>query len=126
MIADGNMVGMQFRIKGTHQGNFFGIPATGRSIDIQEVAIMRLEDGKIVAGWFMADEVELLKQLGVGLPPRRDGPTTNTCGAVSSTLSTTGMQTVSATRASVRRFQTVRTRSITCSPRVTTSGYSSD
>ena len=73
MIADGDMVGMQFRVTGTHQGNFFGIPATGRSIDIQEVAIMRLEDGKIVEGWFMADEVELLKQLGVGLPPRRDG-----------------------------------------------------
>ena len=73
MIADGDMVGMQFRVQGTHEGNFFGIPATGKSIDIQEVAIMRLEDGKIVEGWFMADEVELLKQLGVGLPARQDG-----------------------------------------------------
>ena len=73
MIADGDMVGMRFRVQGTHEGNFFGIPATGRTIDIQEVGAFRLEDGKIVEGWFMADEVELMKQLGVGLPARQDG-----------------------------------------------------
>ena len=73
MIADGDMVGMQFRVQGTHEGNFFGIPATGKTIDIQEVAIMRLEEGNIVEAWFMADEVELLKQLGAGLPARQDG-----------------------------------------------------
>ena len=73
MIADGDMVGMLFRVRGTHEDNFFGIPATGNTIDIHEVGILKLADGKIVEAWFMADEVELLKQLGVGLPGRRDG-----------------------------------------------------
>ena len=73
MIADGDRVGIRFRIQGTHEGNLFGIPATGRSIDIQEVGILRLDDGKMIEGWFMADEAGLLKQLGVRLPARRDG-----------------------------------------------------
>ena len=73
MIADGDMVGMRFRVQGTHEGNFFGIPATGKTIDITEVGAFRLEDGRIVEAWYMADEVELLKQLGVGLPSRQDG-----------------------------------------------------
>ncbi len=73
LVADGDMVGMLFRVQGTHEGNFFGIPATGNTIDIHEVGIFKLADGKIVEAWFMADEVELLKQLGVGLPARRDG-----------------------------------------------------
>ena len=73
MAAEGDMVGMRFRVQGTHEGNFFGIPATGKTIDIEEVGILRVEDGMIVEAWFMADEAALLKQLGVGMPRRADG-----------------------------------------------------
>ncbi len=73
MIADGDRVGMLFRVQGTHEGNFFGIPATGNTIDIHEIGIFKLADGKIIEAWFMADEAAILKQLGVGLPARRDG-----------------------------------------------------
>ncbi len=73
MIADGDRVGMLFRVTGTHLGNFYGIPATGRSIDIYEVGLFKLADGQIIEGWFMVDEAGLLKQLGAQLPPRDDG-----------------------------------------------------
>jgi predicted ester cyclase len=73
VIAEGDTVGMLFRVTGTHQGNFFGIPATHRKIDVYEVAILRIVDGRIAEGWFMADEAGLLKQLGAKLPPRKDG-----------------------------------------------------
>lgn len=73
MIADGDRVGMLFRVTGTHLGNFYGIPATGRTIDILEVGFFKLADGKIVEAWFMADEAGLLQQLGAQLPPRNDG-----------------------------------------------------
>lgn len=73
MIADGDMVGMLFRVTGTHQGNFFGIPPTGKTVDLLEAGILRLADGKIIEGWFMADEAALLKQLGARLPERKDG-----------------------------------------------------
>ena len=73
VIAEGDTVGMRFRVTGTHRANFFGIPATGRKIDIYEIGILRIIDGRITEGWFMADEAGLLKQLGAKLPPRKDG-----------------------------------------------------
>ena len=51
----------------------FGIAPTGRPIDIWEIGVFRLADGKITEGWFMADEVGVLRQLGVKLPARSDG-----------------------------------------------------
>ncbi|MDH4150709.1 MAG: ester cyclase [Betaproteobacteria bacterium] len=73
VIADGDRVGLLFRVTGTHTGNFFGIPATGRRIDVYEVALLRIINGQMVEGWYMMDEAELLRQLGAKLPPRPDG-----------------------------------------------------
>jgi len=73
IIAEGDRVGMIWRLKGTHRGHLFGIAPTGKKIDIWEIGVFRLADGKIIEGWFMADEVGVLRQLGVNLPPRSDG-----------------------------------------------------
>src|SRR5436190_6746865 len=72
IIADGDRVGMLWRLTGTHKGDLFGIPPTGKKIDIYELGILRLANDKIVEGWFMADEAGLLRQLGAALPPRKD------------------------------------------------------
>lgn len=73
IIADGDRVGLLFRVTGTHEGALFGIPPTGRPIDVYEVGLYRLEGGQVVEGWFMADEAALLKQVGARLPQRADG-----------------------------------------------------
>ena len=73
VIADGDRVGLLFRVTGTHTGNFFGIEPTGKRVDVYEVALLRIVDGQMVEGWFMMDEAELLRQLGAKLPPRPDG-----------------------------------------------------
>ena len=73
MVAEGDMVGMLFRIKATHQANFNGIAPTGKTIEVHEAGVFRLANGKITEAWFMADEAGLLKQLGAPLPPRQDG-----------------------------------------------------
>src|SRR5262245_2737025 len=73
VIAEGDQVGLLFRMTGTHQGNLFGIPPTGKTIDAYEIAILRLADGKLVEGWFMADEAAVLKQIGARMPERKDG-----------------------------------------------------
>src|SRR6267378_752557 len=73
IIADGDRVGMLWRLTGTHKRDLYGIPPTGRKIDIHELGILRLANGKITEGWFMADEAGLLRQLGAALPPRKDG-----------------------------------------------------
>ena len=66
-------VGLLFRLTGTHKGNLFGIPPTGKKVDVHEAAILRIVDGRVFEGWFLADEAGLLKQLGAGLPKRKDG-----------------------------------------------------
>ncbi len=73
IIAEGDMVGYLFKITGTHKGNLFGIPPTGKPIDIYEIGIFKLIDGRISEAWFMADEVRLLRQIGATLPARKDG-----------------------------------------------------
>jgi predicted ester cyclase len=73
VIADGDRVGLLFRLTGTHQGNLFGIPPTGRKVDVYEAAILRIAGERVIEGWFLADEAGLLKQLGAELPRRKDG-----------------------------------------------------
>ena len=73
IIAEGDRVGMIWRLQGTHRGTLFGIPETGKTIDIWEIGVFRVIDGRIAEGWFMADEVGVLRQLGVNLPARPDG-----------------------------------------------------
>jgi predicted ester cyclase len=73
VIAQGDRVGLLFRLSGTHQGNFFGIEPTGKKIDVYEIGIYRLAAGKVREAWFMADEAGALLQLGATLPRRNDG-----------------------------------------------------
>src|SRR6266508_973463 len=73
MIAEGDMVGMLFKVRGTHRGNFYGIAPTGRTVDVYELGIFRLADGKITEAWFLGDDAGLLMQLAAKLPPRKDG-----------------------------------------------------
>lgn len=73
VIADGDRVGLLFRVTATHTGGFFGVSASGRRIDVYEIAFLRLANGQLVEGWFMMDEVALLQQMGATLPARADG-----------------------------------------------------
>jgi hypothetical protein len=72
VIADGDRVGLLFRVTGTHLGSLFGIAPTGRRIDVYEMAWLRIAGGQIAEGWFMLDETSLLKQLGARIPLRDD------------------------------------------------------
>lgn len=56
---------MRFVLRGTHNGSFFGIPPTGRSVTVVANVLMHVADGKVtkLAGTF--DETGLLRQLGV-------------------------------------------------------------
>lgn len=73
VLAENDMVAVRYKILGTHQANFYGIPATGKDIEIDAGALFWMADGKITKGWFMADEAGLLKQIGQPLPARKDG-----------------------------------------------------
>jgi steroid delta-isomerase-like uncharacterized protein len=65
MIAEGDQVVTKKTFTGTHTGDFAGIPASGNSVVLQFVDIMRVRDGKIVEHWNCIDQLSLMQQLGV-------------------------------------------------------------
>ena len=65
IIAEGNKVWVRYKITGTHTGEFYGLPPTGKSITFSSISIYRIADGKLVEGWTVSDDLNLLTQLGV-------------------------------------------------------------
>ena len=65
MIAEGDKVAVKARLKGTHQGLFNGIPATGRTVDMLFHITYQIRDGKIVDHWMLIDGMEMMQQLGL-------------------------------------------------------------
>jgi len=49
---------------GTHTGDFFGFPATGKKISFTGIYIVQIANGKIIEHWGEEDSVGLLQQLG--------------------------------------------------------------
>lgn len=64
VIVEGGTVVTRFRSRGTDLGGFMGNPPTGRKIEITEVCVFRIRDGKIAEQWVYPDIVALQGQLG--------------------------------------------------------------
>jgi predicted ester cyclase len=64
IIAEGDEVAIRATFRGTHEGEFAGIPATGNEVEIPVFLIYRIEDGLIVEHWMQADVMGLMQQLG--------------------------------------------------------------
>ena len=64
LIAEGDKVGARLTYRGTHQGELFGIAATGKQVTYSGMAIFRIEAGKIAEGWVIGDTLALSQQLG--------------------------------------------------------------
>lgn len=64
-IAEGDKVLTRFEWKGTHRGEFLGVPATGRSVRVWGMVIDRLEAGRIKDTRIIMDSLGLMMQLGV-------------------------------------------------------------
>ncbi len=67
-IAEGDTVVTRVTARGTHQGPLWGLPATGKRMEMRGVLISRCRGEAIVAQWGQTDLLGLLQQLGV-MPP---------------------------------------------------------
>lgn len=67
----GEYVCTLYTYRGTHDGDFIGIPPTDVEAEIPGIVINRIEDGKIAEGWVLADFLGLLQQIGV-VPPMHE------------------------------------------------------
>ena len=62
--AEGDRVWTRKTATGTHQGEFFGISATGKQVSWKIIDIMSIQNGKVTEHWVVADVLSLMQQLG--------------------------------------------------------------
>jgi steroid delta-isomerase-like uncharacterized protein len=66
LIASENKAVARVKAMATHQGEFMGVPPTGKAVEIQLIDIMRFDDaGLVCEHWGVADMLSLMQQLGV-------------------------------------------------------------
>lgn len=65
MVEDGDTVWVRWTMRGTHTGEFLGIPPTNKAFEITVIDIVRFQDGKAVEHWGVTDTARMLTQLGV-------------------------------------------------------------
>jgi len=70
LIAAGDKVIVRYISRGTHKGEFAGISATGNQIEWSGIAIIRVENGKIVEEKEDNDGSNIMLQLGMELKPK--------------------------------------------------------
>ncbi len=70
MVAEGDKVVTRKTFHGTHEGEFIGIPPSGRAVSMGLIDIVRISDGKVVEHWSMGDSLGMMQQLGVIPQPR--------------------------------------------------------
>lgn len=72
VIAEGDIVVDRWTFHGTHRGEFFGIPPTGKSVTFSGIDINRIENGQVVEHWHHEDFLGVMQQLGVVPAPEQD------------------------------------------------------
>jgi steroid delta-isomerase-like uncharacterized protein len=63
LVAEEERVAVRFHFAGEHTGNFMGLTATGRSVVMNALTIMKFADGRVVERWTTADLMGLMNQL---------------------------------------------------------------
>ena len=63
-FTSGDYVATRTTVRGTHDGDLMGTPATGREVEFSMLTISRCEDGRIAEEWEIADTLSLLQQIG--------------------------------------------------------------
>jgi steroid delta-isomerase-like uncharacterized protein len=64
-VAEGDKVVTRYTFRGTHQGELFGIPATGKAVVFPGISIYRMQAGKMQEAWVNYDMMGMMQQLGV-------------------------------------------------------------
>jgi steroid delta-isomerase-like uncharacterized protein len=63
-IGEGDIVVLHDIVRGTHEGEWMGVPATAREVEVEFIHIFRIADGLIAERWGLVDGMGLMMQLG--------------------------------------------------------------
>ncbi len=64
VFAEGDKVVARITMKGTHKDEFMGIAATGKTVSVSTIDIVRFTNGKAVEHWGVTDGLSMMEQLG--------------------------------------------------------------
>jgi steroid delta-isomerase-like uncharacterized protein len=64
-FVDGDRLFVRWSAQGTHQGEYLGIPATGKPVTVAGMVIHRIEEGQFQESWDIFDNLGMLQQLGL-------------------------------------------------------------
>ncbi|WP_165593552.1 ester cyclase [Aequorivita soesokkakensis] len=68
-FGQGNKIVKHWRFQGKHTGDFFGIPATGKTVDVHGVTLVLMKNGRIAQEQDFMDNGVLMQQLGLVSDP---------------------------------------------------------
>lgn len=63
IFASGDRVAVRVIMRGTHEGDYLGIPATGRPISYVSHEFYRIDNGLIAEEWICSDTASLFRQI---------------------------------------------------------------
>jgi len=64
VLGEGDRIVARVRFTGTHEGEFMGVPPSGKRIDVETIDIVRLEGDKAAEHWGVTDNMKLMQQIG--------------------------------------------------------------
>jgi steroid delta-isomerase-like uncharacterized protein len=70
IFGAGDRVAVRLSFRGTHGGEFQGIPATGRAVEYTSIEIYRMSGGLIAEEWICSDMAGLMQQISGPSEPR--------------------------------------------------------
>jgi steroid delta-isomerase-like uncharacterized protein len=74
VLPSGQHVTVRLVLHATHQGDYEGVPASGRSVTVAGIHILRFARGKVVEWWAAEDDLGLLRQIGMVITPPAPKP----------------------------------------------------
>ena len=66
MVVEGNKASVYWVGHGTHKGNFYGVPPTGKTVTMEGISIIDIAGGKIVKEVAYMNMMEMMQQVGAG------------------------------------------------------------
>jgi steroid delta-isomerase-like uncharacterized protein len=73
VFGQGDKIVKHWNFKGTHSGDFFGMPATGKIVNVEGTTLVKMKDGKIAQEQDFMDNMIFMQQLGVISSPENVG-----------------------------------------------------
>ena len=64
ILVEGDRLAVRSTIRGTHKGDFMGIPASGKKVEVSNYDFVRFENDQAAEHWGTIDSAALMEQIG--------------------------------------------------------------